>query len=182
MYIFVHLQHGAFAPRLGHLGEDNLKKLLTSRMVNRLEQNLEGHVKGCCEGCKEGKHHRDPFPNDEEKAVRKKLDLIQSDIKGPITPNCHGGYKYSIALLDVGKRKIGSNSSNTRMKLWVSSSGGKMRWKGKTREKSRPSGLIKEENTPPSSSQHTSKSVVSGKNSQLPRHHNRMGELKGSIG
>ena len=90
--------------RLGHLGEDGLVKLQEKGMVKGLEKPLQGSVKGACEGCKEGKQHRESFP-ETEKIERKKLELIQSDIKGPITPSCHGGYRYFLTFLDVSTRK-----------------------------------------------------------------------------
>ena len=90
--------------RLGHLGEDNLRKLHGKQMVSGLDATLEGNVKGSCEGCKEGRQHREPF-QESENIRRKKLELVQSDIKGPITPSCHGGFKYFLTFLDVGSRK-----------------------------------------------------------------------------
>ena len=77
--------------RMGHLGEDNLLKLQKKQMVNGLETPLEGKVKGCCQGCNQGKQHREPFPETEH-IVREKLELIVSDIKGPINPKSHGGF------------------------------------------------------------------------------------------
>jgi gag-polypeptide of LTR copia-type/Integrase core domain/GAG-pre-integrase domain/Zinc knuckle len=90
--------------RLGHLGEDNVKKLQVKQMVSGLDATLDGHVKGSCEGCKEGRQHREPFP-ESEKIKRKKLELVQSDIKGPITPVCHGGFRFFLTFLDVGSRR-----------------------------------------------------------------------------
>ena len=91
--------------RLGHLGEDALKVMQKREMVSGMEEDLQGTVKGSCQGCKEGKQHKEPFPTEEEEVVREKLELVQSDIKGPISPECHGGYKYFITFIDVATRK-----------------------------------------------------------------------------
>ena len=90
--------------RMGHLGEDNLLKLQKKDMVKGLQGPFEGSVKGSCEGCKEGKQHREPFPEG-ERVPRKKLELVQTDIKGPINPPCFGGYRYFLTFLDVCSRK-----------------------------------------------------------------------------
>ena len=90
--------------RMGHLGEDNLLKLQRKHMVKGLEGQLRGSVKGSCEGCKEGKQNREPFPEGEG-VPRKKLELVQTDIKGPINPPCFGGFRYFLTFLDVCSRK-----------------------------------------------------------------------------
>ena len=91
--------------RLGHVGEDALKTMQKTQMVKGLEKDLQGTVKGACQGCKEGKQHREPFPAEEEEIIREKLELVQSDIKGPLSPDCHGGYKYFITFIDVATRR-----------------------------------------------------------------------------
>jgi len=90
--------------RLGHLGENNLKRLQEKQMVKGLDKPFVGSVMGSCEGCKKGKQHREPFFSDEQKP-REKLELVQSDIKGPINPVCFGGFKYFVTFLDVATRK-----------------------------------------------------------------------------
>jgi hypothetical protein len=73
-------------------------------MVNGLETPLQGKVKGCCQGCNQGKQHREPFPENEHIA-REKLELIVSDIKGPINPKSHGGFRYFLTFQDVSTKK-----------------------------------------------------------------------------
>ena len=68
--------------RLGHLGEDNLRKLQSKRMVKGLHFDEGETFKESCFGCAAGKHHRTPFVRVEEKRKTKILELIHSDLVG----------------------------------------------------------------------------------------------------
>lgn len=46
--------------RYGHLGEENLKRLVRDELVEHFDYDVEKSV-GFCEACVEGKHHRSPF-------------------------------------------------------------------------------------------------------------------------
>jgi transposase InsO family protein len=52
-----------------------------------------------CNGCAQGKNIKNPFPksNSKEKGV---LDLIHSDVCGPITSNSISGYVYYVSFID----------------------------------------------------------------------------------
>jgi len=90
--------------RYGHLGAQNLKKLQTKEMVKGLEGiDLTHHSQ--CEVCAEGKQSQLPTVPDELKTKRK-LELVHSDICGPITPTTIMGGRYFVTFMDDYSRKV----------------------------------------------------------------------------
>ena len=83
--------------RLGHLNFQSLKNLQQKNMVYGLPNIQE--VKEVCEGCALGKHHRESFP---KKAWRAKapLELVHTDVCGPMTTPTHAGNKYFLIFVD----------------------------------------------------------------------------------
>ena len=77
--------------RLGHLGSQNLKKLKEKEMVNgfRVKGSFNA-MKSICEGCMKGRQGREVFPQAEHRG-RDLLELVHSDVCGPITPSSNGG-------------------------------------------------------------------------------------------
>jgi hypothetical protein len=53
-----------------------------------------------CEGCVEGKIHRNPFKAVGEIRSTKKLQLIHSDVCGPMRTESLGGHKYFVTFID----------------------------------------------------------------------------------
>lgn len=81
--------------RLGHINDLYLKK--TSKLVDGLvyqEKNI-----GNCEVCCRGKQARLPFPKEGSRA-EKLLEIIHSDICGPMESTSLGGAKYFITFTD----------------------------------------------------------------------------------
>jgi gag-polypeptide of LTR copia-type/GAG-pre-integrase domain len=71
--------------RMGHLGEDYVRKL--ARMANGMEIKSKTSV-GVCEACLEGKQHRQPSHQLATRATEP-LELIHSDLCGPIDPTSY---------------------------------------------------------------------------------------------
>ena len=92
--------------RMGHLGENNLKRMFREQMVRGLEQD-SGNLGSLavCEGCMQGRQTRNPFPENEEGQIRERLDLVHSDVCGPINPRSLGGSRYFLTFLDHASRK-----------------------------------------------------------------------------
>jgi transposase InsO family protein len=88
--------------RLGHLGHDNVKRLVDKGMVHGVK-SVGGRIE-LCEACINGKQHRDPFPHSNKRA-RHKLDLIHSDVCGPL-PISIGGMRFFIVFCDDNTRKV----------------------------------------------------------------------------
>ena len=57
-----------------------------------------------CEGCIMGKHHRIPFPKGKSWRARKRLELIHTDICGPMKTPSLGQQRYFIIFIDNFKR------------------------------------------------------------------------------
>jgi len=80
--------------RLSHLNMVNLLKL--EKMVNgmNLKEVPLHHV---CEACIEGKHQRTSFPKDVPTRASKLLELVHSDVCGPMKTTSRGGAQYTLS-------------------------------------------------------------------------------------
>ncbi|GKV39214.1 hypothetical protein SLEP1_g47020 [Rubroshorea leprosula] len=89
--------------RYGHLNFGGLKQLQQKNMVTGLP------VFECpsivCEECVISKQHRDPFPKGSSTRARRLLEIVHSDICGPINPVSNGGKRYFITFIDDFSRK-----------------------------------------------------------------------------
>ena len=77
--------------RLGHLGFDNVHKLVSGNMIKDI-QLLTGEPE-FCNACAQGKAHRLPLPSGPRTSAPGLLDIIHSDIVGPL-PTSIGGMTY----------------------------------------------------------------------------------------
>ena len=59
-----------------------------------------------CEGCVFGKHKRDSFPSGMANRASLPLELVHSDLCGPMRENSLGGKKYFLTFIDDCTRKI----------------------------------------------------------------------------
>lgn len=82
--------------RLGHASASKLNLLLQTKMNSK---DLK------CVICCEGKQSRRPFISGEKK-TRNLLELIHTDVCGPITPQSIGGARYFITFIDDCSRKV----------------------------------------------------------------------------
>jgi gag-polypeptide of LTR copia-type/Integrase core domain/GAG-pre-integrase domain/Zinc knuckle len=88
--------------RFGHLGEANLKLLKEKNMVNGFHPSASKLMP--CFGCSEGKQTRLPSSKREQESTAI-LDLVHTDICGPISPTSIGGSRYFITFTDDFSRK-----------------------------------------------------------------------------
>jgi hypothetical protein len=81
---------------------------------NSIAVHFKEAVTGCnsvpateatCVPCLQGKHHRSPFPKDGKRADNV-LDLIHSDLRGPMENDSLGGSRYFLTLIDDHSKKI----------------------------------------------------------------------------
>lgn len=89
--------------RYGHLSYKSLITLRNKDMVISLPGI--GEEKITCEACIKGKHHRVPFPKQSKWRSTEKLELIHSDLCGPITPPSNSHKRYLISFIDDFSRK-----------------------------------------------------------------------------
>lgn len=74
--------------RLGNLNYNSLKLLYQKKMVYGLP--IIEEKSGVCEGCMFGKHHRQPFPKEGVWRVKQGLELVHTDVYGPMNTFSHG--------------------------------------------------------------------------------------------
>jgi len=85
--------------RYGHLGIQNIKKLVNEDMVIGITCDTAEDV-GVCEPCAEGKHHRTKFPTDGGKRSDSILGLVHSDVCGKMSTPSLGGGQYFLTFID----------------------------------------------------------------------------------
>ncbi len=89
--------------RLGHLNMARLKDL--DAMVN--DMNLkEVPLHHVCEACIESKHQRTSFPKDETTRASKLLELVHSNVCGPMKTTSRGGARWFVTFINDFSRKI----------------------------------------------------------------------------
>ena len=59
---------------------------------------------GICKGCEKGKNIKNPFPKSETK-TKGTLELIHSDVCGPMSSTSLSGFEYYITFIDDYSRK-----------------------------------------------------------------------------
>jgi hypothetical protein len=95
----IHLWHC----RYGHLGFKGLNALAKREMVKGLHMVKDNQI--VYYDCVVSKQHRDSFPKGTSWRAATKLELIHSDICGPINPSSNGGNRYFITFTDDLTRK-----------------------------------------------------------------------------
>ena len=89
--------------RLGHLGYDNVKIMNEKEMVKGMKvESFE--VETNCEGCALGKQTRNPFSKNTKEPATEILDLVHSDVCGPIQITSDGGANYVLTFIDDKSR------------------------------------------------------------------------------
>lgn len=86
--------------RLGHLNANQLGQLVNKRLVDGLETKCADRSEIVCEPCVLGKQSRKPFPARDGKRSSRVLEVIHSDVCGPITPTGPNGERYFISFVD----------------------------------------------------------------------------------
>ena len=85
--------------RLGHINKETLISIQSKGMVNGLA------IKGCdnevaCDGCLIGKQCRESFPKRSENRAKDVLEIIHSDVCGPMENVSIGGSRYILTFTD----------------------------------------------------------------------------------
>ncbi|CAJ2648156.1 unnamed protein product [Trifolium pratense] len=89
--------------RYAHLSIKGLKTLRSKQMVKGLPDLKD--IEDKCNDCLVGKQHKDNIPKQAKWRASKKLELVHSDICGPINPQSNGGNRYFITFTDDYSRK-----------------------------------------------------------------------------
>ena len=86
--------------RFGHLNFASLLRLLQKSERVCLFPRLEAPPKHVCEGCILGKMQRASFPKDGSMRAERRLQLIHSDVCGPMQTPSFGHYLYFVTFID----------------------------------------------------------------------------------
>jgi hypothetical protein len=86
--------------RLGHLNAKSMLQLSNKQMVDGLPTLKSDFELGVCEGCALGKSHRAAMPKQATNRATQLLELVHSDICGPLQVDSLGGKKYFITFID----------------------------------------------------------------------------------
>ncbi|KAL0436226.1 UNVERIFIED_CONTAM: Retrovirus-related Pol polyprotein from transposon TNT 1-94 [Sesamum radiatum] len=84
--------------RLGHFNFQGLKILHQKKMMTDLPQIQA--VEGACEACLQGKQHKRPFPSGTSWRAKAVLELIHTDVCGPMRTPSHEQNRYFILFID----------------------------------------------------------------------------------
>jgi transposase InsO family protein len=92
--------------RLGHLNTNAMQRLVRKQMVDGLPALPTTNDIGVCEGCALGKSHRAAMPKHGTSRATRLLELVHSDICGPMQVDSLGGKKYFITFIDDYSRAV----------------------------------------------------------------------------
>jgi hypothetical protein len=87
--------------RLGHFNMASLKEL--NAMVDGMKEVPLHHI---CEGCVKAKHQRTSFPKDGATRVSQLLEIVHTNVCGPMKTTSHGGVRYFLTFINNLSRKI----------------------------------------------------------------------------
>lgn len=84
--------------RLGHVHEQRLRDIHRKELVTGMDISSTGLT--FCKGCVEGKMHRKPFKPVGEIRSTKRLQLVHTDVCGPMQTESLGGRRYFVTFTD----------------------------------------------------------------------------------
>ena len=92
--------------RFNHLNQDELHTMEKSQAVRGLDIVGGRPVKGKCAGCALGKQHREKLVSVSERRPTKPLDLIHSDLVGPLEVESFQTHRrYILTFIDDATRR-----------------------------------------------------------------------------
>lgn len=91
--------------RLGHLNFDSMRLLNKGRLVTdfplkKMPHHSQDNTVTQCEACIKGKSHRTAMPQAATHRANKVLELVHSDVCGPMRTLSLGGAKYFVTFID----------------------------------------------------------------------------------
>ena len=85
--------------RLGHLGMDNVNKMMNEQMVDGMN-SVNDEKSSVCEACIMGKQHRCPYPRGHAEHSTQPFEVVHSDVCGPMSVSSFGGSHYYVTFID----------------------------------------------------------------------------------
>ncbi|KAI0340729.1 hypothetical protein BDW22DRAFT_1315755, partial [Trametopsis cervina] len=93
------LDYSLWHRRLAHFHHSGLKKLVSEGLVTGLKLESSASADPIYEPCLAGKLNAAPFPSSDSRAARP-LELVHSDVHGPLPVRSHSGYRYWCSWID----------------------------------------------------------------------------------
>ncbi len=90
--------------RFGHLGMDNISKLLNENMVEGMSNARDTDMSDVCEACVQGKQHRTPYPKKSSNKATELFETVHSDVCGPMNVKSFGKSQYFVTFIDEYSR------------------------------------------------------------------------------
>jgi transposase InsO family protein len=90
--------------RFGHLNVQSIKTMSSKGLVRGLTVRNDEEM-DICKGCIQGKQHRQSFPHGGGTRASDILEIIHSDVCGPMNNTSLGGAKYFLTFIDDKSRK-----------------------------------------------------------------------------
>ena len=90
--------------RYGHLSQNNLRSLQNNNLVKGMSFKIDEGIKGPCDACLKGKQSRNSFPKEEATRATELLEIIHSDVCGPMKSKSLGGNAYFVTFIDDKSR------------------------------------------------------------------------------
>lgn len=86
--------------RLGHLNVNDMKRMVNQNMVTGLDKLKVNIDERFCEPCVLGKQTRLPYPPRKEIRSERILELVHTDVSGPMSEPAHDGSRFFVAFTD----------------------------------------------------------------------------------
>ncbi len=86
--------------RLAHIDPLSIKKMCANQVIRGVDIKGEESTNHKCDYCVLGKGHRQPFPKTSPTRTTKLLELVHSDVVGPLEIPSHGGSRYFVTFID----------------------------------------------------------------------------------
>ncbi|TXG69536.1 hypothetical protein EZV62_004471 [Acer yangbiense] len=96
--------------RLGHMSEKGLQTLARREVLIEVKGTS---LKGCVD-CLAGKQHRVSFQKNSTHRKPNILDIVHSDVCGPMPTKSHGGARFFVTFIDDHSRKVWAYALKTK--------------------------------------------------------------------
>ena len=121
--------------RLGHVSVSSVRRLVEHQMVGSLSDLPAPSLipDAFCPDCVVGKSHRQPFPHASHHRASAPLELVHSDVAGPMEVASLGGARYFVTFVDDFSRKMWvyflrqKSEVLSRLQEFVADAGGRQR-------------------------------------------------------
>ena len=86
--------------KLGHRDPEAIRRMVRDKLATGINVKQYAATNDNCDCCLEGKMARLPFPKKSSRSSKKVLDLIHTDICGPMNTVSPGGCRYFMTMID----------------------------------------------------------------------------------